>query len=173
MEVVARLIRRSLAVSCACAFLLLGACATTPRKSLHERQAEALTGLGFHQTDDRDWLLALPERISFPFDSDRLKPELAPKIGNVAHQLLGVDIRRLRVEGHSDNQGPGEYNLSLSERRAEAVARVLEDSGYAAGDVSRKGMGSAHPAASNDSAEGRAENRRVEIIVQADSLAEP
>lgn len=171
MEIVARVSPRiivALAVSA-----LLGSCATTPQKTLRERQAEALARLGFHQEDDQDWLLSLPERISFPFDSDRLKPEFMPKIANVAHQLQDVDIHRLQVEGHSDNKGPDDYNLSLSERRAEAVARVLEDNGYAAGDVSRDGVGSAHPAASNDTAEGRAENRRVEIIVQAGSLAGP
>jgi len=169
--------RFALALALACLFAamaLLAGCATTPppAPTLAQRQAETLTKLGFHKVDD-GWLLILPERISFEFNKDDLKPEFHKTITDFAHQLLAVDIRQLRVEGHTDNLGAREYNLALSERRADAVAEAFVAAGFTAKDVERKGLGFTRPAADNGTPEGRAQNRRVEIIVVSSALATP
>lgn len=152
------------------ALALLAGCATTPKPTLAQRQAETLTKLGFKKVDD-GWLLSLPERISFEFNKDNLKPEFRTTIADFARQLLNVDIRQLRVEGHSDNVGAADYNLTLSQRRADVVADAFVTDGFAPRDVERKGFGATHPAADNGTPEGRAQNRRVEIIVLSNALA--
>jgi outer membrane protein OmpA-like peptidoglycan-associated protein len=70
------------------------------------------------------------------------------------------------VEGHADSQGAAEYNQELSQRRAEAVRTYLVSRGISAERVSAQGFGLTRPIADNASAEGRANNRRVEIVVQ-------
>ena len=65
------------------------------------------------------------------------------------------------VEGHTDSEGDADYNLQLSERRAQAVADYLEAKGVAVGRLTAKGIGESQPMADNDTAEGRAQNRRV------------
>lgn len=151
--------------------VLLAACASVPQQSQRQRQTATLTSLGFTAQPDGDWMMALPEAISFEFDSDVLRPEFIGTVAGYAQQLLAVDIRTLRVEGHTDNVGAEDYNQALSQRRAEAVANVLVDNGFAQRDVERIGMGFSHPAASNDTPEGRQQNRRVELIVHASGLA--
>ena len=156
------------------AALLLGACASVPAEpTLRERQTGTLTGLGFHQKEDDDWLLSLPDRIAFGFDQAGLEGDAARQVADIARQLLAVEIRRMRVEGHTDDRGSDAYNQALSLRRAEAVAAALVAGGFADGDVARVGRGSAFPIADNRDDAGRAENRRVELIVPADSLAAP
>lgn len=81
----------------------------------------------------------------------------------LAAQLRGKGS--VSIEGHTDSQGADAANLALSQRRAEAVRRTLEDAGLAGGRLKATGRGETAPVADNGSAEGRARNRRVEIIV--------
>jgi outer membrane protein OmpA-like peptidoglycan-associated protein len=73
------------------------------------------------------------------------------------------------IEGHTDSRGSDQYNEALSERRARAVATELESRGIAAGQVQTLGRGKAYPVASNDTPEGRQQNRRVEIVFSDES----
>jgi outer membrane protein OmpA-like peptidoglycan-associated protein len=73
--------------------------------------------------------------------------------------------RRVVIEGHTDSVGSEAYNLDLSQRRAEAVWDCLLQNGVNAAPMSPRGAGKAPPVASNDTAEGRQQNRRVELIV--------
>ncbi|KAA2285382.1 OmpA family protein [Arenimonas fontis] len=82
----------------------------------------------------------------------------------LAAQLPGSGA--ITVEGHTDSQGGEAANLALSRRRAEAVRRLLEQAGIASGRITAVGKGQAEPVADNGTAEGRARNRRVEIIVE-------
>lgn len=148
--------------------MLLALAGCTP--SLATRQTETLTQLGFEPVSE-GWQLTLPERISFEFNKADLAPELRGSIADAARQLLAVDIRQLRVAGHSDDIGPREYNLDLSLRRADSVAAVLVAEGFAKADVQSRGYGADQPAADNATEEGRAQNRRVEIIVTSNILA--
>jgi outer membrane protein OmpA-like peptidoglycan-associated protein len=155
--------------------LTLAGCQSVPPPApkpppLAERQVQALQSLGFVKKDD-GWLLNLPEPISFEFNQARLKPNLQNQLDAFATQLLGVEIRRLVIEGHSDNIGPRQFNLDLSKARAEAVAQEFIQHGFANADVARVGLGPDHPATSNETREGRAQNRRVEIVVPASALA--
>ncbi len=135
-----------------------------------ERQVQTLQSLGFRKTDD-GWLLNLPAPIWFEFDSATLKPDMQHNIAGVAEQLLKVEIGKLRVEGHTDNIGPRQINLELSQRRAATVAKEFIAHGFVDGNVERIGYGPDHPDTSNDTREGRAQNRRVEVIVPLDALA--
>jgi outer membrane protein OmpA-like peptidoglycan-associated protein len=76
--------------------------------------------------------------------------------------------RRLMIEGHADARGTSEYNQSLSSQRAEAVAQALRDRGVAPSRIITRGLGEAYPLASNDTAAGQQENRRVEIVISSD-----
>lgn len=158
------------ALAALCLLGTLGGCASRP--SLADRQAETLVALGFKPVAD-GWQLTLPERISFEFNKAELAPALRMSIADAARQLLAVDIRQLRVEGHSDNIGAGEYNRDLSLRRANSVAAVAIAEGLSQESVISQGLGSSQPAADNASSEGRARNRRVEIIVTSNVLAGP
>jgi OOP family OmpA-OmpF porin len=76
----------------------------------------------------------------------------------------------MRIEGHTDSTGPEAYNLELSQRRAQAVADYIVSQSYniTAADIEVAGMGESDPAASNDTAEGRATNRRVVIMAEGE-----
>ena len=103
----------------------------------------------------------------FDFDSDVLKEE-----GKVALQALGDDIKSksgkvvdIDIIGHTDSTGPEDYNQGLSERRAQSVADYIIAEGIDASIIDVSGEGESNPIASNDTREGRAENRRVDVNV--------
>jgi outer membrane protein OmpA-like peptidoglycan-associated protein len=163
----------------ACALVLaalLGACASAPPPrpapvpSLVERQRAGLRELGFGPTDD-GWLLSLPDPISFRFGDTDVSPDIQHAAATTAKELLRLQIHRVRLEGHTDNVGPGDVNLALSEQRAKAVGNVFVQNGFREEDVIRAGLGAHRPVSANDTIEGRARNRRVEIIVPVDALA--
>ncbi len=103
--------------------------------------------------------------IYFDFNSSVLKPESKPTLEEIA-KLLGQDPKlKLYVVGHTDNVGETGYNMDLSRARAEAVAKALmADYKVEAGRLSAYGVGPLAPVASNGSEEGRAKNRRVELV---------
>ena len=102
--------------------------------------------------------------IHFDFDSDVIKPESQPTLNEIA-ALLGSDpTLRLRIVGHTDNQGSSEYNLDLSQRRAASVVSALViQYGIAPDRLASAGAGMMQPVDTNDTEEGRARNRRVEL----------
>lgn len=154
-------------------FAALSGCASVPPSpSLAKQQTETLAKLGFEPVAD-GWQLTLPERISFEFNKSDLTATVRSAISEAAHQLLAVNIHQLRVEGHTDNIGAREYNQELSLRRANSVAAVLVTEGFAKENVDSQGYGAKQPAADNATEEGRAQNRRVEIIVTSNALATP
>jgi len=105
--------------------------------------------------------------ILFDFDQAVIKPESKPQLDQIARLLVDRPQIKLRVVGHTDNQGGVDYNFVLSEHRAEAVVAALVNSyGIAPGRLSATGKGASSPIASNDTDDGRAKNRRVELIQQ-------
>lgn len=109
------------------------------------------------------------------FDSGQstLKPGAKEKLAKVSGILLAYPTLRMEVEGHTDSVGSDDYNLQLSQRRADAVRDYLVSNGIALANVQTAGMGKADPVASNDTAEGRQQNRRVEMIVSGDVIGQP
>jgi outer membrane protein OmpA-like peptidoglycan-associated protein len=105
--------------------------------------------------------------ILFDFDKDTLKPESKPTLDEIAKLLGAKSDLKLKIVGHTDNQGTADYNLDLSKRRAANVAAALvQDYSIAADRLSSEGAGLTQPVASNDTEDGRAKNRRVELIAQ-------
>jgi outer membrane protein OmpA-like peptidoglycan-associated protein len=110
--------------------------------------------------------LSLRDAIAFDFGKDTIKPE-SDRILNQIATLLSQhqEVGHIRVEGHTDNVGSRAYNLDLSERRAAAVVKALVSRGVKRGVLVPAGYGFDRPVASNDTALGRAKNRRVEFVV--------
>ena len=105
--------------------------------------------------------------ILFDTDSDRLKPESGAVIKQIAHGLEVNPGLKLLIEGHTDSVGDASHNLDVSKRRAGAVMAVLV--GQFNVDASRLtavGLGATKPLESNDTPQGRAQNRRVEFVKQ-------
>jgi outer membrane protein OmpA-like peptidoglycan-associated protein len=101
------------------------------------------------------------------FDSNKteVKPDSKPTLEEIAKLLKADPELELVVVGHTDNQGAGQYNMDLSKRRAASVVDVLvKDYGIAAKRLSFVGVGYLSPVASNESEDGRAKNRRVELV---------
>lgn len=105
--------------------------------------------------------------ILFDTDSDCLKPESAPVIQGVAHALEANPALKLLIEGHTDSVGAAAHNLDLSKRRAEAVKTVLVSQfKIDAARLSAAGLGATKPIDTNDTPQGRSQNRRVEFVKQ-------
>jgi OOP family OmpA-OmpF porin len=103
---------------------------------------------------------------SFDFDKASLKPSGITKVDHAAQVLKDTPNARVLVEGHTDSIGSPEYNQRLSERRAKTVRDRLVEDGISASRITTHGLGESKPIASNATEEGRAENRRVEILSQ-------
>jgi outer membrane protein OmpA-like peptidoglycan-associated protein len=105
--------------------------------------------------------------ILFDTDSDRIKPESAPVIKKVAETLQANSSLKLLIEGYTDSSGDATHNMDLSKRRADAVKAVLVSQfGIDESRLTTNGLGASKPIASNDTPQGRAENRRVEFVKQ-------
>ena len=116
--------------------------------------------------DDRGLIIALPT-VFFDFDSSNLKVTSREKIAEIAN-ILNHDRssdRTISVEGHSDNIGDPNYNLTLSAERADVVMKELVFSSIDQSRLSSLGKGENSPIADNSTKEGRQANRRVEIVV--------
>lgn len=111
-------------------------------------------------------LVRMPQDILFAVDSASLRPDLRSDLRAVARNLLEYPDSTIVVTGHTDNTGSAAYNQSLSERRANAVASELIANGVPAFRIQAVGRGFTQPIASNDTAAGRAQNRRVEIAIR-------
>lgn len=105
--------------------------------------------------------------ILFDTDKANIKPESAQAIGEIAKLLKADPKLKLVVVGHTDNAGPVDHNLKLSQDRAQSVMQSLvRDQGIAVGRLRSYGCGPFAPVASNDTEDGRAKNRRVELVKQ-------
>jgi outer membrane protein OmpA-like peptidoglycan-associated protein len=109
------------------------------------------------------------------FDTGKysLRPLAREKLAKVAGIVLGHPGLRLDVEGHTDSVGGDEYNQRLSEQRGAAVRDYLTQQGMPVSSVTAKGFGKTRPVASNDTAEGRQQNRRVELVISGEVIGTP
>jgi OOP family OmpA-OmpF porin len=106
-------------------------------------------------------------KLNFDTDKADLKPEFSDEIGKVAKFMREYPGTSVVIEGHTDNTGNSDYNQKLSQRRAEAVAdSLVRDHGISANRVKAVGYGDTQPIADNNTAAGRAQNRRVEAAIE-------
>ncbi len=112
-----------------------------------------------------DLVLNLPSGITFAYDSATVQPQFQKTLDQVAQTLGEYNQTYVDVYGHTDSIGSDAYNQALSERRATSVADYLASHGVQAARIATRGYGKTQPIASNDTEEGRAANRRVEIKI--------
>ena len=149
------------------ALLALTGCQTAPQKGLTPAQIAVLKQQGFEMTDD-GWAYGLSGKVLFGSDVESLNPASTEIVERIGKALLSVEIERVRIDGHTDASGKESYNEQLSLRRANSVGKVLATVGIKEENIQLRGLGSSKPVASNDTAVGRTENRRVSIVVSAD-----
>src|SRR6201995_5062699 len=108
--------------------------------------------------------------VLFAFNKYDLKPEAREKLAKVSGILLAYPNLKLQGEGYTDNIGSDEYNQKLSEQRADAVRDYLVSQSVQQSNVSAEGYGKADPIADNSTNSGRAQNRRVQMVVSGDAI---
>ena len=108
--------------------------------------------------------------VLFDTGKSTLRPSAREKLAKVAGIVSGHPGLRLDVEGHTDSVGGDAYNQQLSEDRGSSVRDYLTGQGMATGSVTSRGFGKTQPVASNDTAAGRQENRRVELVISGDVI---
>jgi outer membrane protein OmpA-like peptidoglycan-associated protein len=144
------------------------------RADAEKRAADAqaaLAKLAAVKDEPRGMVITLSGSVLFASNRAVLLPEARTRLDQVAEVLLTTRERNLTVEGYTDSQGSVNYNLDLSQRRADAVRSYLVERGYQGDLIQAHGLGKGNPIADNASAEGRANNRRVEIIIAHDPHA--
>jgi len=108
-------------------------------------------------------ILNMPSDVTFNVDQDAVKPEFYSVLNSVALVLKKYKQTTVDVFGHTDSTGSAQHNFDLSQRRALSVANYLTAQGVDSRRFAVTGFGKTRPIASNDTAQGRAQNRRVEI----------
>lgn len=140
------------------------------REAAEKKAAQALADLqkiAAVKQESRGMVITLSGSVLFASNESTLLPAAMVKLNEVADALIkGNPDANITVEGHTDSQGQRQYNMELGTKRAEAVRNQLVARGVAADRIKAIGVGPDRPIADNKTAEGRANNRRVEIIVE-------
>jgi outer membrane protein OmpA-like peptidoglycan-associated protein len=111
--------------------------------------------------------VTFPEGLLFAFDSDQLTPMASDNLRKFAASLQKYPNTRTLIVGHTDSQGSDAYNMGLSERRAASAANFITAEGVDRARTSTAGRGETEPIATNETEDGRRQNRRVEIAIYA------
>ncbi len=134
------------------------------RQAAELRQQLANDGITIVNAGDR-LIVTVPNDITFDTDSSTVRPALRADLVKVGQNLVNYPNSNVQIIGHTDSDGEASYNLRLSERRANAVADILQANGVSYARITTVGQGENNPIASNLTPEGKAQNRRVEIVV--------
>jgi outer membrane protein OmpA-like peptidoglycan-associated protein len=140
-------------------------------KRLHEAM-DRLASLAAVKEEQRGTIITISGSVLFATDKSDLLPTAADRLDDVADALTAQPERTVTIHGFTDSRGDPDYNRALSQRRAKAVYNYLVSRGVDSDQLSYVGRGSNDPVADNATAEGRANNRRVEIVI-ARPPAEP
>ena len=139
-------------------------------QSLDEQAANLRRDLNNNQVNvtntGSELIVTMPQDILFALDSAAVRSDLRRDLGVVAGNLQAYPNSTISIEGHTDNTGTANYNRILSQRRANAVADILVNNGVPPARLYAVGRGENEPVASNLSATGRAQNRRVEFVIR-------
>lgn len=139
------------------------------RAAAEKRAADAqaaLAKLAAVKEEPRGMVITLSGSVLFASNRAILLPAARSRLDRVAEVLLTTRERHITIEGHTDSRGSDSYNIGLSQRRADAVRNYLVQRDYEADLIHAHGLGEGRPIADNSNAEGRANNRRVEIIIE-------
>jgi OmpA-OmpF porin, OOP family len=110
--------------------------------------------------------VSVPSEVLFAFDRDTLADGAPAELDRVVQAIVAEPRAQVTIEGHTDDIGADDYNLALSDRRAQAVAAYLVQKGIDRARLTARGYGKSRPTAANDGDEGRRRNRRVEIVIK-------
>ncbi|WP_347302430.1 OmpA family protein [Croceibacterium sp. TMG7-5b_MA50] len=135
-------------------------------------EATAGTGVDVTETPDGTGILVNLPDVTFAVDSTDISPAFRSALDSVAQSMIRYPNSLVDVMGHTDSTGADTYNLDLSRRRAESVANYLVSRGVSRARLETVGYGEQYPVADNSTAEGRAQNRRVEIRITPISTEE-
>jgi outer membrane protein OmpA-like peptidoglycan-associated protein len=134
-------------------------------QNLRERLAG--TGVGVERVSQSQIKLIFPADLTFDFNRDSVKSQFVGTLRDTGGVLRTYDQTTVDVIGHADSVGSDEYNLDLSQRRANNVASILQSGGVQSVRILREGRGEREPIASNETDDGRQRNRRVEVYISA------
>lgn len=126
---------------------------------------EQTAGSGIDVSQQGDGILVNLPDVTFAVDSTVISPAFQTSLDKVAQSMVQYPNSLVDVYGHTDSTGSDAYNMDLSKRRADSVARYLISRGVSSARIQTQGMGESYPVASNDTPDGRALNRRVEIKI--------
>jgi len=143
--------------------------AEAEKAQLRERLRQQLNAILETQETARGLIVNISD-VLFDFNKYTLQPGAREKMAKVSGILLAYPGLKIQLEGHTDSIGTDEYNMKLSQQRADAVRDYLIAQGVPASTVSALGMGKANPVASNDTAAGRQRNRRVDMVVTGEPI---
>ena len=143
------------------ASMVLTGCQSPPEGKFTPEQIAAMKSYGFNELNG-DWSLGLSDTILFDKNDARLRPESEAQIRTMA----ATGLKHARMDGHTDNYGEESYNEALSLKRANAVADVwAKGANIPRSNLTTQGLGKKYPVSSNSTAQGRAENRRVAVVI--------
>ncbi|MCU4589365.1 MULTISPECIES: OmpA family protein [Acinetobacter] len=129
------------------------------------RQQMAGTGVEVNRNPDGSVGLVMPGNITFDTNKSNIKPNFYSTLNKVAQILAEDNKSAILVTGYTDSTGNDSINIPLSQARAQSVANYLSGQGVSSARINAQGYGSANPIASNATADGREQNRRVEISI--------
>jgi outer membrane protein OmpA-like peptidoglycan-associated protein len=138
-------------------------------QQMRERLKQQLSQVLQTQETARGLIVSMPD-VLFDFNKYSLKSEAREKLAKVSGILLAYPDLKVQVEGYTDSIGSDEYNLKLSDQRADSVRDYLVGQSVPDANVTAQGYGKTHPVADNESASGRAQNRRVQLVVSWQSI---
>ena len=137
---------------------------------LDQQEADLRASLGNDQVriqnTGSELIVTMPQDILFAIDSADLRPDLRRDLGALASNLQAYPDTTVDIVGHTDNTGDAGYNQALSQRRANSVSDALIANGVSSARIRAFGRGEAEPVSDNLTPEGRAQNRRVDIIIR-------
>jgi outer membrane protein OmpA-like peptidoglycan-associated protein len=138
-------------------------------QQMRERLKQQLSQVLQTQDTARGLIVSMPD-VLFDFNKFTLKSETREKLAKVSGILLAYPDLKVQVEGYTDSIGSDEYNLKLSDQRADSVRDYLVQQSVPDANVSAQGYGKSHPVADNATSSGRAQNRRVQLVVSGQSI---
>jgi outer membrane protein OmpA-like peptidoglycan-associated protein len=143
--------------------------AENEKTALRERLRQQLNLILETRESQRGLIVNISD-VLFDFNKYTLKPGAREKLAKVSGILLAYPGLKIQVEGHTDAIGSDEYNQKLSQQRADGVREYLVSQGVPAATIAAIGLGKGDPVATNDTAAGRQQNRRVEMVVSGEPI---